>query len=117
MTERSAGLRKIGDQVYVHGYIDEIRKDTIIIRNAGGYFGTVDGEIVSSTEQQQSLYGYSLEYLIPFAVACRRAGVEEDDLKTFANNCGFAYETMQNEWKRIMDQAVNAMIGSAGYPV
>lgn len=27
---------KIGDEVYVHGYIDEIRKDTIIIRNEGG---------------------------------------------------------------------------------
>ena len=36
---------KIGDEVYVHGYIDEIRKDTIIIRNDGGYFGTVQEEI------------------------------------------------------------------------
>ena len=36
---------KIGDEVYVHGYIDEIRKDTIIIRNEGGYFGTVKEEI------------------------------------------------------------------------
>lgn len=27
---------KIGDRVFVCGYIDEIRKDTIIIRNAGG---------------------------------------------------------------------------------
>ncbi len=31
---------KIGDEVYVHGYVDEIRGDTIIIRNSGGYFGT-----------------------------------------------------------------------------
>ena len=31
---------KIGDEIYVHGYIDEIRKHTIIIRNDGGYFGT-----------------------------------------------------------------------------
>lgn len=36
---------KIGDEIYVHGYIDEIRKDTIIIRNEGGYFGTVEKEI------------------------------------------------------------------------
>lgn len=36
---------KIGDEVYVHGYVDEIRKDCIIIRNRGGYFGTVDEEI------------------------------------------------------------------------
>ena len=38
---------KIGDRVYVHGHIDEIRKDTVIIRNEGGYFGTVPSEIVS----------------------------------------------------------------------
>lgn len=37
---------KIGDNVYVHGYVDEIRKETVIIRNEGGYFGTVPSEIV-----------------------------------------------------------------------
>lgn len=37
---------KIGDTVYVHGYVDEIRRDTVIIRNNGGYFGTVKGEII-----------------------------------------------------------------------
>ena len=36
---------KIGDEVYVHGYVDEIRKDCIIIRNEGGYFGTVSNEM------------------------------------------------------------------------
>lgn len=36
---------RIGDEVYIHGYIDEIRKDTIIIRNDGGYFGTIRKEI------------------------------------------------------------------------
>jgi len=35
----------IGDEVWVHGYVDEIRKDVIIIRNDGGYFGTVAEEI------------------------------------------------------------------------
>lgn len=38
---------KIGDEVFVHGYVDEIRKDVIIIRNDGGYFGTVRSEIGS----------------------------------------------------------------------
>lgn len=37
---------KIGDEVYVHGFIDEIRNDVIIIRNDGGYFGTVPNEVV-----------------------------------------------------------------------
>lgn len=41
---------KIGDEVYIHGYVDEIRKDTIIIRNKGGYFGTVQEEVVPSSQ-------------------------------------------------------------------
>ncbi|MBQ6632286.1 MAG: hypothetical protein IJH55_09395 [Romboutsia sp.] len=36
---------KIGDEVYIHGYVDEIRNNTVIIRNKGGYFGTVLEEI------------------------------------------------------------------------
>lgn len=36
---------RIGDEVFVHGYVDEVRKDTIIIRNDGGYFGTVREEV------------------------------------------------------------------------
>ena len=38
---------KIGDRIYVRGYIDEIRKDTVIIRNAGGYFGTIPSEVIT----------------------------------------------------------------------
>jgi len=36
---------KIGDEIYVHGYVDEIRKNCVIVRNKGGYFGTVQEEI------------------------------------------------------------------------
>ena len=38
---------KIGDRVFVHGYIDEIRKDTVIVRNDGGYFGTIPSEVIT----------------------------------------------------------------------
>lgn len=38
---------KIGDEVFVHGYVDEIRKDTVIIRNNGGYFGTTEDEVTT----------------------------------------------------------------------
>lgn len=37
---------KIGDEVFVHGFVDEIRNDCIIIRNNGGYFGTIKSEVV-----------------------------------------------------------------------
>lgn len=39
---------KIGDEIWVHGYIDEIRQETCVIRNEGGYFGTVMSEICCS---------------------------------------------------------------------
>ena len=39
---------KIGDRVYVHGHVDEIRNDCVIIHNNGGYFGTVKSEIVEA---------------------------------------------------------------------
>lgn len=37
---------KIGDRCFVHGYIDEIRKDVVIIKNSGGYFGTDPSEVI-----------------------------------------------------------------------
>jgi hypothetical protein len=37
---------KIGDRIYVRGYVDEIRKDTVIVRNNGGYFGTIPSEVI-----------------------------------------------------------------------
>lgn len=47
---------RIGDEVYIHGYIDEIRKDVIIIRNEGGYFGTVPSEMLYYEEDRNG-YG------------------------------------------------------------
>ena len=41
---------KIGDEIYVHGYVDEIREDSVIIRNMGGYFGTSINEIRPNDE-------------------------------------------------------------------
>ena len=42
---------RIGDEVYIHGYVDEIRQDTIIIRNNGGYFGTDKSEVIIGNDQ------------------------------------------------------------------
>ena len=38
---------KIGDRIFVRGYIDEIRKDTVIVRNDGGYFWTIPSEVIT----------------------------------------------------------------------
>ena len=44
---------KIGDRIFVRGYIDEIRKDTVIVRNAGGYFGTILSEVTGELPSAQ----------------------------------------------------------------
>ena len=38
---------KIGDRIFVRGYIEEIRKDTVIVRYDGGYFGTIPSEVIT----------------------------------------------------------------------
>jgi len=43
---------KIGDEVYIHGFVDEVRRDTVIIKNKGGYFGTVTEEIIPSAQPE-----------------------------------------------------------------
>lgn len=59
-----------------------------------------------------SLYGYNLEHLIAFAIACRRAGVDENDLKTFANNLDFAFQIASEELRRqLMEAAAKTMGG------
>lgn len=52
---------KIGDEVYVHGYVDEIREDTVIIRNEGGYFGTCKSEVVSEPDWGKSEHIFSAD--------------------------------------------------------
>ena len=44
---------KIGDRIFVRGYIDEIRKDTVIVRNDGGYFGTILSEVTGELSSAQ----------------------------------------------------------------
>lgn len=50
---------RIGDEVYIHGYVDEIRKDTIIIKNEGGYFGTIPSEIKALEKEPKTDRLYS----------------------------------------------------------
>ena len=53
---------KIGDEVYVHGYVDEIRNDVVIIRNDGGYFGTVPSEVAKYVKPH--IYGKQADVII-----------------------------------------------------
>ena len=61
---------KIGDRIFVRGYIDEIRKDTVIVRNDGGYFGTILSEVTGELPSAQ-----------PEIIRCK-------DCKHWTNNIG-----------------------------
>ena len=52
------------------------------------------------------VYGYPIKDLIAFAIACRKNGVEYEDLKTFAHNVEFGISIARNE----MDEALNKVI-------
>lgn len=71
---------KIGDEVYVHGYVDEIRNDVVIIRNDGGYFGTVPSEMFYYEEDRNG-YGTMNEADTP--QADRQERVTADDRWTW----------------------------------
>ena len=69
------------------------------------YFSTID--------ETSTVCGFRLEELVLFANACRRQGIDETDLKMFANNCGMAYdfiadlfkESLHEELERIMNES------------
>ena len=58
----------IGDEVYIHGYVDEIRNDMIIIHNKGGYFATVPDEIRPATPAD--FWAYDVERQIYYCPLC-----------------------------------------------
>lgn len=84
---------KIGDRVFVHGYIDEIRKDTIIIRNNGGYFGTVPSEVMvgelPSAERKGTWIGKPIAgYCTVRCSVCGDVFLENSGKWNFCPNCG-----------------------------
>lgn len=81
---------KIGDRVYVHGYVDEIRIDTVIIRNEGGYFGTVKSEIVEAQKTED----------IVSVIRCRDCKYRYTDGESVtANYCLLAHNRVQaDDW-------------------
>ena len=71
---------KIGDRIYVRGYIDEIRKDTVIIRNDGGYFGTIPSEVITG----------ELPSAQPEIIHCKECkyGVQDEDKRWYCRSLG-----------------------------
>lgn len=74
---------KIGESVYVHGYVDEIRKDTVIIRNEGGYFGTAENEVAISKELHNRLINWAYDKVLDVISSVR----SEHNDKSYRNAC------------------------------
>lgn len=70
-------VMKVGDEVYVHGYVDEIRNDVVIIKNDGGYFGTVPSEMFHYEEDALG-YGTMNSADCPFRNVPCSCGEETD---------------------------------------
>lgn len=68
-------------------------------------------EELQRVKTTDSIYGYPVNELIAFATACRRNGVEEKDLKTFANNAEFAYRAVEAETMAAFERAVLGGLG------
>ena len=55
-------------------------------------------------------YGFDLGQLVVFAYAVRKAGVDESDLKTFANNMEIAIHLIREEQNEYMKKALEDLV-------
>ena len=92
---------KIGDRCFVHGYIDEIRKDTVIVRNSGGYFGTSPGEVIT-------VYNTAHPNWVPLSEKFPQE--DEDVLLQFPSNQGVGYYE-DGDWMINTGDGIYSMIG------
>lgn len=88
---------KIGDRVFVPGYVDEIRKDTVIIRNKGGYFGTDPSEVICG-EPKTGRWAERIEDADGVYEICSVCGADTDithygESYAYCPNCGAKMES------------------------
>ena len=102
---------KIGDRVFVRGYIDEIRKDTVIIRNAGGYFGTIPSEVITG-ELPSAQLGTNLAEVGTDAVS-RKAVKELAYSQIRSMYCGVALKEQRETMLRIADNVIGLLASVA----
>lgn len=67
--------------------------------------------LVPSAQPEKTCCGYDEKELIAFAIACRRNEVDEKDLKTFAQDCEFAWRVMQEEFESKIREAFEKWTG------
>lgn len=67
--------------------------------------GEMKDIVLPSAQPEKTCCGYDEKELIVFAIACRRNEVDEKDLKTFAQDCEFAWRVMQEEFESKIREA------------
>lgn len=95
---------RIGDEVYIHGFVDEIRKDTVIIKNIGGYFGTIADEIMPSA--QPTLYGYNIEHLELIARVLQKEDLPPERVVEVLKDIGRIVAIVKDEFEETLRKAV-----------
>ena len=80
---------------YLHGLTECIPLDCAVAIKA-----------LPSEQPEKTCCGYDVKELIAFAIACRRAGVDEKDMKCFAQNCESAWKVMQEEFNNAIKETL-----------
>lgn len=70
-----------------------------------------DGACTLIDFDDSTIYGYKMKELIAFADACRKNGVDERDMKAFANNCEWALKVISDEQKKLFEEAWKKSFG------
>jgi len=70
---------------------------------------------VPSNAEFKTVYGYPVENLVLFADACKKAGIDNEELKRFCDNAESAWMYAWDEFKRKQDKALrDIMSGMTG---
>ena len=65
--------------------------------------------LVIPAEKAVTVEGYPVKELQAFAFACREAGVDERDMKAFANNIRFALDAVHRDMERVHQNQMKAL--------
>lgn len=57
-----------------------------------------------------TMFGYPVRDLALFAYACRENGVEEQDMRVFANNAEVAYQVVSRDMNKALERAFNDQV-------
>ena len=81
---------KKGDEVYVHGFVDEVREGIVILKNKGGFFRTTADEIMPPAQPERKV---SARKVVEFHCrAYRNGGYIDTDIAFAANEIALVTE-------------------------